>query len=125
MTATDGETGAHEEFVLVDNLSKVGKSKFVHVVEAKRSALGKAEQQCLLVIKQMKGNNGGGVGYGLITTGERWQMFRNDDPGFKASDPVFVMFGTMGRGKKRWMKGKSIVVEWIYQALRMGGFDLE
>jgi len=75
-------------------------------------------------MKNMKGNNGGGVGYGLITAGERWQMFPNDDSGFKASDPFCIMFRTMGRGKELWMKRNSIVVDCLYQALRMGGFNL-
>jgi len=106
-------------------LSKVTKPKFVLVVKAKRSALGKAQKQCRSGMKDMKENKGGGVGYGLITRGKRWQLFRNDHTGFKASDRFFVMFRMMGRGKKRWMKGNSIVVDIIYQALRMGGFDLE
>ena len=69
IVSTDGETGGTEEFVMVDLVS-VTEEKFVLIVEAKRSSLGQAMKQCLLAMKDMGKNNGGGTVYGFVTTGE-------------------------------------------------------
>lgn len=50
IVSTDGETGGTEEFVVV-NLISVTEEKFVFIVEAKRSSLGQAMRQCLLLMK--------------------------------------------------------------------------
>ena len=54
--SVDGETGGTEKFVMVDLVS-VTEEKFTPIVEAKRSFLGQAMKQCLLVMKDMGDKN--------------------------------------------------------------------
>ncbi|RPA91443.1 hypothetical protein L873DRAFT_1794845 [Choiromyces venosus 120613-1] len=67
--SVDSETGGYQEFVVVDMIG-VGNRKFVFVLEAKKSSVGEAMRQCLLAMKDIGENNGGGVVYGFVTTGE-------------------------------------------------------
>ena len=62
---------------MVDFIS-VMEEKFVLVIEAKRSSLGQVMRQCLMVMKDMRDSNGGGVVYGFVTAGESWQMLSYD-----------------------------------------------
>ena len=71
--SVDGETGGKEEFVVIDRVS-VSEGRFVMVVGGKRSSIGQAMKQCLLSLKDMGDNNGGGEVYGFVTTGESWRM---------------------------------------------------
>ncbi|KAF8540341.1 hypothetical protein BDD12DRAFT_29888 [Trichophaea hybrida] len=68
IASTDGETGGMEEFIVVD--LTVGEENFIFIVEAKRSSLGLAMKQCLLVMKDMSDNNGGSTVYRFVTTGD-------------------------------------------------------
>ncbi|RPA93365.1 hypothetical protein L873DRAFT_1748747 [Choiromyces venosus 120613-1] len=121
ITAVDSETGGYQESIMMD-LIAVGSRKFVFLVEAKRSSLGEAKRQCLLAMKDMGDNNGGGVVYGFVTTGEQWQMLRYDGTVFTQTENFLVLFPNMGQEKGRWMKGHSIIVDCIHAALRSGGF---
>lgn len=118
--SVDGETGGTEEFVMVDLVS-VTEEKFVFIVEAKRSSLGLAMKQCLLSMKDAWDNNGGGILYGFVTTGESWQMIRYDGISFKITEKMDVLFGTMGENQQRWIKEYSILVDCMYMALANGG----
>lgn len=61
----------------MDMIEVTGQS-FIFVIEAKRSSLGEAMKQCLLAMKDIQDNNGGGDVYGFITTGDSWQILRYD-----------------------------------------------
>lgn len=56
------------------DLVSVVERNFVLVIEAKRSSLGETMKQCLLSMKDMRDNNGGGKVYGFVTFGEIWRM---------------------------------------------------
>ena len=73
----DGETGGSGEFSVMDLVS-VTDEKFVIIIEAKRASLGQGMKQCLLATKDGWDNNGGGVIYGFVTTGDHWRMIRYD-----------------------------------------------
>ena len=75
IVATDGATGGTGEFVLMDPVS-VMEEKFIFIVVVKGSFRGQAMRQCLLSMKDMQDNNGGGEVYGFVTTGTQWQMIR-------------------------------------------------
>ena len=75
IVATDGATGGTGEFVLMDPVSVI-EEKFIFIVEVKGYFLGQAMRQCLLSMKDMQDNNGGGEAYGFVTTGTQWQMIR-------------------------------------------------
>lgn len=120
IVSTDSETGGTEEFVVVDLIS-VMEEKFVLIIEAKRSSLAQALKQCLLSMKDMRDNNGGGKVYGFLTTGESWQMARYDGTSFTLTDSFIVTFRTMGSNKERWMKDCSILVDCMNVALGNGG----
>jgi len=120
ITAMDGLYGGFQEFVTVD-LIGVGKTKFIFVVEAKRTTLGQAKIQCLLAMRDMGGINGGGAVYGFVTTGHHWQMIRYDGKEFKQTDTFDVLFHTMGQGKGRWLQEYSIVIDAIHAALVTAG----
>ncbi|CUS06897.1 unnamed protein product [Tuber aestivum] len=119
--AVDSETGGYQEFVVMDFIGLVDQ-KFVFVVEAMKSSVGQAKRQCLLAMKDMGDNNGGGVVHGFVTTGDQWQMIRYDGTAFTQTEHFQVMFPTMGREKGRWMKEASIIVDSIHAALRSGVF---
>jgi len=63
------------------DLVSVTEEKFVPIVEAKRSSLGEAMKQCLLAMKDMRKNNGGGTvwicynGRKLANVELRWCLF--------------------------------------------------
>jgi hypothetical protein len=119
IASVDSETGGAGEYVVVDSIS-VTKEMFVFVIEAKRS-LGKAMRKCLLEMKDMRDNNGGGKVYGFVTTGETWRMLRYDGTSFQLSERIDVMFETMGQDQERWMKDYSALVDCMFVALTNGG----
>lgn len=112
--------GGKEEFVVVD-LVAVAEEQFVLMVEGKRSSLGQAERQCLLSMKDMGDNNGGGEVYGFTTTGESWRMFKYDGVSFLKTEKMDAVFDTMDEDKERWMKDYSVLVDCMYAALNNGG----
>jgi hypothetical protein len=120
IVSTDGETGGTEEFVVVDLIS-VREERFIFVIEGKRSSIGKAMRQCLLAMKDMRDNNGVGIVYGFMTTGELWQMVTYDGELFKMTESFFALFPDMEEDKERWMKDYSVVVDCMYAALSNGG----
>ena len=105
---------------MVDFIS-VMEEKFVLVIEAKRSSLGQAMRQCLMVLKDTRDNNGGGVVYGFVTTGESWQMLSYDGKDFCLSRKIYSVFGGMRKDKELWLKDFSGVVDCMYFALSNGG----
>ncbi|CUS10967.1 unnamed protein product [Tuber aestivum] len=119
--ATDSETGGTEEFVGMSVIG-VGNQKFVFVVEAKKASIGQAKKQCMLALKDMGDNNGAGIGFGFVTTGEQWQMICYDCKVFTQTDRFQVLYHSMGHKKEKWMKEASIIVDCIHTAIRSGGF---
>ncbi|KAG0138697.1 hypothetical protein HOY82DRAFT_544583 [Tuber indicum] len=109
--APDSRTQGYQKFVL----------KYVFVMEAKKSPLGEAKRQCLLAMKDMGDQNGGGVVYGFVTTGEQWQMLCYDGAVFTQTHPFLALFRDMGQEREKWMKEGSIIVDCIYKALISGG----
>lgn len=122
--SVDSETGGYQEFVVVDMIG-VGNRKFVFVLEAKKSSVGEAMRQCLLAMKDIGENNGGGVVYGFVTTGEEWKMVRYEGGVFAQTHKFQALFENMEQGKEKWMKESSIVVDCIHEAFRSGGFVVE
>lgn len=120
IVSRDGVTGGNEEFVVMDLIS-VKERNYVFVVEAKRSSLGQAMKQCLLAMKDMRGNNGAGKVYGFVTTGKSWRMIKYDEKGFCQSREIISLFEGMNQEKELWMKDYSVVVDLIYAALSVGG----
>ncbi|KAF8453101.1 hypothetical protein BGX38DRAFT_1141702 [Terfezia claveryi] len=118
--STDGETGGEEEIVAID-LIEVDIEKFIFVVGAKRSSLGQAMKQCLLSMKDMHDNNGGGEIYGFVTTGRGWRMLKYDGGSFQKSEEMIILFDGMGLNPQRWMDGYSVIVDCVYAALKKGG----
>jgi len=94
--STSNETGDIEEFVVLD-LIPVTQEKFIFIVEAKQSSLGKAMRQCLLEMNDMRGNNNAGEVYGFVTTGQHWQMFKYDGESFKTTREIMVVFNGMDK----------------------------
>ncbi|RPA94614.1 hypothetical protein L873DRAFT_1700785 [Choiromyces venosus 120613-1] len=99
----------------------VGGRKFVFVVEAKKSSVRQAKRQCLLALKDIWDNNGGGIVYGFVTSGEQWQMIRYDGMALTQTYRFQVLFQNMGQEKEIWMKEASVIVDCIHTALRSGG----
>lgn len=95
ITAVDGKMGGFQEFVTIDMIG-VGDQKYVFVVEAKKSSVGEAKIQCLLPMKDMQSNNGGGVVFGFVTSGQQWQMIRFDDENYTQTNTFDVLFHTRG-----------------------------
>ena len=120
IAALDGKYGGLEEFVTVD-LIGVGKSKFVFVVEAKKTNLAEAKIQCLLPMLDMAAINSGGAVYGFVTSGPQWQMIRLDNKHFKQTNTFDAMFHTMGQEKARWLENYSLVIDAVHAALMAGG----
>jgi len=118
--SNDGETGGEEEFVVMDLIS-VEEEKYVLIVEAKRSSLGKAIRQCALAMKDMRDYNGEGKVYGFVTTGESWQMLEYDGKVFRKTNNLVVLFESMDEEKERWMKEGAVLVDCINFALSNGG----
>jgi len=119
--AADLKMGGREEFVMVDMVS-VDEKKYIFVVEGKKSSLGQAKRQCLLALKDMGEENGGGVVYGFVTSGEYWQMLKNDGGNFSQTDTIRVLFHGMAKERKKWMEEGATIVDCIHTALRCGGF---
>lgn len=86
-----------KEFVVIDRIA-VTEKRYILVIEGKRSSFGEAIKQCLLVIKDMRGNNGGGGVYGFVTTGESWRMISYDGT-FQMTNKMGAIFDTMDEGK--------------------------
>jgi len=119
IVSTDNETGEMEEYIVMNRVY-VTEEKFVLVVGGKGSSAGEALKLCLLSLKDMRDNNGGGEVYGFVTTGDTWQMLRHDGTSFQISDKMDVLFGTMGRNQEKWMKDYSVLVDCMFVA--MGAF---
>jgi len=119
--SADDETGEKEEFIVKDLIGSTMKGTYVFVVEAMKTAWVEAMKQCLLSMKDMRDNNGGGVVYGFVTTGQDWQMLSYDSKGFRLTESFQVVFHGMARNKKRWMEHYSILVECMLFALSNGG----
>lgn len=56
-------------------------------------------------------NNGGGSGYGFVTTGPYWWMTSYDGRSFTSSEVFHTIFGGMEEDKERWIKKHSVVVD--------------
>ncbi|KAF8534478.1 hypothetical protein BDD12DRAFT_860159 [Trichophaea hybrida] len=119
IVSRDFETGGNEEYVVIDQIS-LAEERYIFVVEAKRSSLGAAMGQCLVSMKDMGDNNGGGVVYSFVTTGESWRMLSYDGKSFQVTDKIDVMFGTIGKNKEKWMRDYSVLVDCMYTALNNG-----
>ncbi|RPB29519.1 hypothetical protein L211DRAFT_776092, partial [Terfezia boudieri ATCC MYA-4762] len=76
---------------------------------------------CLLAMRDMRGNNGQGMVYGFVTTGEDWRMLSYDGTNFRMTRKFNAMFDGMEEDKVRWMKDYCIVVECMLFALSDGG----
>ncbi|PUU73690.1 hypothetical protein B9Z19DRAFT_517993 [Tuber borchii] len=118
--SVDHETGGFQEFVVIDWIGDFD-HKFVFVVEAKKTSVGKAKRQCLLALKDMYEYNGGGVVYGFVTTGSEWQMVRLDKNGFAQTIAFYVVSQVMRTDKEKWMKDYSIIIDCVHTALKHGG----
>jgi len=118
----DGETSGYEEFVVVDTIT-VLEEMFVFVIEARRSSLGEAMKQCLLAMKDVRDNNGGGRVYGFVTTGESWRMLGYDGTSFALTEKIEVLFEGMYRDKERWMSDYSVIVDCMNVALSDESFS--
>ncbi|KAF8430029.1 hypothetical protein EV426DRAFT_660083 [Tirmania nivea] len=123
IVSTDGVTGGEGEFVVV-NLVSVDQEIFIFIVESRRNSVGKAMQQCLLEMKDMRDKNRDGKVYGFVTTGETWQMLEYDGASFRKNEYITVVFDSMGEDKQRWMDNCSAVVDCIYFALGNRGLLL-
>ncbi|KAG0643101.1 hypothetical protein HOY80DRAFT_1098039 [Tuber brumale] len=121
IVAADSKTRGSLKFVGMHTLGPTDK-KFVFVVKATKSSVAQAKRQCLLALKDMWDNNGGGIVYGFVTSGEHWQMIRYDGMAFTQTDRFQVMFSSMPHEKEIWMKEGSVIVDCIHLALRSGGF---
>ena len=117
--SVDSQTGGNEEFVVVDEIS-VTEDKTVFIIEAKDEFVGQAMRQILLAMKDARGNGGGGVVYGFVTTGEYWQMLTCDGGVFRITENMEVFRG-IGEDTDRWMKECSILVDCLVVSLSNGG----
>ena len=52
-------------------------------------------RQCLFAMKDMRDSNGDGKVYGLVKTGDLWQMVEYDGTSFRMTDSINVVFGSM------------------------------
>jgi hypothetical protein len=122
IVSSDGVTRGTEEFVMVD-LIGVGVKKYIFIVVPKSTSLGLAMKECLLAMKDMRDNNGGGEVYGFITIGEYWRMLRYDGKEFCITRDIHVLFQGMDQEKEKanWMKDYSVIVDCMYVALSKGG----
>lgn len=120
--AMDSATAGKEEFIVIDVIS-ISEKKFVLVVESKKSCTGEGMKQCLLAMRDMYDNNGGGSVYGFVTTGPYWRMASYDGRSFTSSEVFHTMFGKMEEDKKRWIKEHAIIVDCMIAALADGGTE--
>ncbi|KAF8460178.1 hypothetical protein BDZ91DRAFT_766470 [Kalaharituber pfeilii] len=107
----DSETGDHEEFIMIDKIS-VMKRNCILVIESTRTSLREANKQCLLALKDMRDQNGGGVVYGFITIGTYWQMLKYDGTSFVRTEDIPFLFDSVDADQERWMKNYSVLVEY-------------
>ncbi|CCX04283.1 Protein of unknown function [Pyronema omphalodes CBS 100304] len=98
IVSVDSETGGAEDFVMMDLIS-VMERNFVLVIEAKWSSLGQAMEQCLLAMKDMRDNNGGGEVYGFVTTEDGWRMLRYDGKDFCLTRKIHPLFEGMDQDR--------------------------
>ena len=117
VATTDGMMGGTEEFVLMSLVSLA--EKFIFTVEVKRSSLGQRVRRCLLLMKDMRDNNGRGEVYGFVMTGTQWRVIRYHGT-FQITDPMQVLFTRRGKEKGLWVKHHSIVVGCMDVALSRG-----
>ena len=89
------ETGEYERNVVMDKISVMERT-FVHIVEAMRASLGEAIERCLLAMRDIRDNNGGGEVFGLATIGDDWRMGRYDGRAFQMTEKfmIFAWFDT-------------------------------
>ena len=126
-TAFRRETGRElrlqrEKDTISTDFIGVGDRKYVFVVEAAKSSIGQAKRACMLALKEMGDNNPGGVIYGLVTSGDVWQIIRYQREIFTQTDPVQAVFRAMEHDKAKWFKESSIIVDCLDAALRSEGF---
>jgi hypothetical protein len=121
IVSIENEIGEMEEYVVVMDRIYVTEEKFVLVVGGMGDSAGEAFKLCLLSLKDMRDNNGGGEVYGFVTTGDTWQMLRNDGTSFQISDNMHVLFGAMGENQEKWVKDYSVLVDCVFVALSNGG----
>jgi len=77
-------------------------------------------------LKDAWDNNGGGVVYGFVTTGQRWQMFSYDGTSFQKTRQLDVVFEGMEEDdEESWMKEGSLLVDCLFFALKTGGIVKE
>ena len=81
------------------NFVGFGDRKFVFVVEAAKSSIWQAKKACMLALKEMGDNNPAGVVYGLVTSGDAWEIIRYQHKIFTQTDTIQVVFRTMERDK--------------------------
>ena len=70
-------------------------------------------KQCLLGMKDARDNNGEGVVYGFVTTGEHWQMLSYDGKEFYQTRKIAMVFIGMDQENELWMKDCSVLVDCI------------
>ncbi|RPA93669.1 hypothetical protein L873DRAFT_1704130 [Choiromyces venosus 120613-1] len=95
--------------------------RFVLMIEGKRSSLVDGMKQCLLSLKDMRDNNGGGDVYGFVTTGATWRMFRDDGRALQMSPRMNVVFDRIEVDQGGWMEDYSALVDCMFSALSNGG----
>ena len=91
--------GKDEGFVVVDRISAT-ESKFILIVEAKRSSLGAAMEQCLLPMKDVGDSSNGSVVCSFITTGESWRMLSYDGASFQVTEKTKAASKSIGKNKE-------------------------
>ncbi|KAG0137009.1 hypothetical protein HOY82DRAFT_651127 [Tuber indicum] len=121
ITSKDSRTSGIEEFAVMDYIS-LSERKYILVVEAKKVSDVDAGKHCFLVLKDMRDFNGGGTVYGFVTMGDYWKMITYDGE-FKISEPIGLLFETMGQNEKQWMANYSILVDCFNVALSHGEKD--
>ena len=104
------------------NFIGYGDRRLVFIVEAAQPSIWPAKRACMLALKEIGDNNPGGIVYGLVTSGDAWQIIRYQREIFTQTDPVQVVFRTMERDKAKWLKESSIIVDFLDAAMRSEGF---
>ncbi|KAG0133659.1 hypothetical protein HOY82DRAFT_538055 [Tuber indicum] len=112
---TNSATTDEHEFVMLEQIS-AGEHRLMVIVQAKMGWLGEAQKLCFLYMKDMRENNGGGIVYGFITSGDGWRMVSYDGA-FVITEEMRPIFDTMGKDKRRWMKDYSLIVDCLNVAL--------
>lgn len=115
----ESEMGGGEEYLAIA-LILVDGEKLVLVIGAKECFVEEAMKQCLLTMKDMRDRNGVGEVYGIVMTGETWQMVSYDGA-FQMARKMDVLFDGMDRDAELWMKEYSVLVDCICTGLSAGG----